>query len=432
MKIVFFGVGAVCSVMARVVYELSKKSQSEKLEFTFVVRNIEKSKAHFFKNEELIETAQFLEADSFEKIFKNPKEYKNHLSKATIFINSSIPSYNIPIMNLALEFGANYADLASDIYNEKVIETLKFEQQYLDEEFNKKSLFALINLGISPGITNFLIGERIYAFSNLPYVTKVTKIEINLLEEIQSKQLIFSWSPNVAIEEISYKPLYFKKNKLKSIEPFSKSKTYKFPYFKNYAEVYPVFQEEIISLKQSFEDVEDIKMFVGGNEIELMKNLYQLNLLSNKYYYGYKDSQISINSIIKNVIPKMKSPEVIEEYIKNKTIKYAEFSAIADISLEITYPENPKKVKSIESIGVSFNRYTDLTKTPYSGSTYISYPTGIGAGILIYYTIQNKKRNKIKGVLVSEKLPALLGATTNDIIKRELTSYKINLINSIK
>lgn len=432
MKVVFFGVGAVCSVITRVVYELSKKSQSEKLEFTFVVRNIEKSKAHFFKNEELIETAEFLEVDSFEKIFKNPKEYKNHLSKATIFINSSIPSYNIPIMNLALEFGANYADLASDIYNEKVIETLKFEQQYLDEEFNKKSLFALINLGISPGITNFLIGERIYAFSNLPYATKVTKIEINLLEEIQSKQLVFSWSPNVAIEEISYKPLYFKKNKLKSIEPFSKSKTYKFPYFKNYAEVYPVFQEELISLKQSFEDVEDIKMFVGGNEIELMKNLYQLNLLSNKYYYGYKDSQISINSIIKNVIPKMKSPEVIEEYIKNKTIKYAEFSAIADISLEITYPENPKKVKSIESIGVSFNRYTDLTKTPYSGSTYISYPTGIGAGILIYYTIQNKKRNKIKGVLVSEKLPALLGATTNDIIKRELTSYKINLINSIK
>lgn len=173
-------------------------------------------------------------------------------------------------------------------------------------------------------------------------------------------------------------------------------------------------------------------MYVGGNEIELMKNLYQLNLLSNKYCYGYKDSQISINSIIKDVIPKMKSPEVIEEYIKNKTIKYAEFSAIADIYLEISYPQNNKKVKSVESIGVSFNRYTDLVKTHYSGSTYISYPTGIGAGILIFYTLLNKKHNKIKGVLVSEKLPELLGATTNDIIKRELTSYKINLINSIK
>ncbi|EFU69748.1 conserved hypothetical protein [Aliarcobacter butzleri JV22] len=57
-------------------------------------------------------------------------------------------------------------------------------------------------------------------------------------------------------------------------------------------------------------------MFVGGNEIELMKNLYQLNLLSNKYCYGYKDSEISINSIIKDVIPKMKSPQIIEDYIK--------------------------------------------------------------------------------------------------------------------
>lgn len=432
MKLVFFGVGAVSSVIARVVYDLSNKTSCDNLEFVFIIRDEKKAKAHFFKNYELLENSSFIEVDNFEHIFSNPQEYKKYLKKSSIFINSSVPSYNIPIMNLALMFGANYADLASDIYNEHVISNLKFDQQTLNQNFIDNSLFALINLGISPGITNFLIGERIFAFSNLPYKTKVTKIEINLLEEIHSKQLIFSWSPNVAIEEISYKPVYFKKNKLKTIEPFSKSKTYKFPYFKNFVEVYPVFQEELISLKQSYEDVSDIKMFVGGNEIELMKNLYQLNLLSNKYCYGYQDSKISINTIIKDVIPKMKTPEVIEEYIKDKIIKYAEFSAVADISLEISYPQSPKKVKSVESIGVSFNRYTDLVKTPYSGSTYISYPTGIGAGILIFYTLMNKKHNKIKGVLVTEKLPELLGATTNDIIKRELTSYKINLINSIK
>ncbi|MDY0320178.1 MAG: saccharopine dehydrogenase C-terminal domain-containing protein [Arcobacteraceae bacterium] len=431
MKVVFFGVGAVSSVIARVLYELSQKS-SKNIEFLFIVRDTKKAKTHFFKNTELLENGDFLEVTSFDDIFVNHQNYKSYLKKSTIFINSSIPSYNISIMNLALIYDANYADLASDIYNDKVINSLQFEQQALNEEFENKSLFALINLGISPGITNFLIGERIFAFSNLPYKTKVKKIEINLLEEIHSKQLIFSWSPNVAIEEISYNPLYFKKNKLKSVEPFSKSRTYKFPYFKNFVEVYPVFQEELISLKQSFEDVDDIRMYVGGSEIELMKNLYQLNLLSNKYCYGYQNSKISINSIIKDVIPKMKSPEIIEEYVKDKVIKYAEFSAIADISLEISYPDNPKKVKSTESIGVSFHKYTDLIKTPYSGSTYVSYPTGIGAGILIFYTLLNKKQNKIKGVLVSEKLPAFLGAVTNDIIKRELTSYKINLINSIK
>lgn len=432
MKIVFFGVGAVCSVIARLLYDLSKKSSNDKIKFLFVVRDIKKAKSHFFKNTEVLNNSEFLEIKDFEEIFTNYNNYTKYLEKSTIFINTSIPDYNLSIMKLALAFKTNYADLASDIYNDNVISSLQFEQQSLNEEFEKNSLFALINLGISPGITNFLIGERIYSLSNLPYETKVSKIEINLLEEIQSKQLIFSWSPKVAIEEISYSPLFFKKNKLKKIEPFSKSKTYKFPYFKNFVELYPVFQEEIISLKQSFKDVENIKMFVGGNEIELMKNLYQLNLLSNKYCYGYKDSEISINSIIKDVIPKMKSPQIIEDYIKNKTIKYAEFCAIADIYLEISYPQNSKKIKNVESIGISFNKYTNLIKTNYSGSTYISYPTGIGAGILIFYTLLNQKLNDIKGVLVTEKLPSILGPVTNDIIKRELSSYKINLINSIK
>lgn len=432
MKIVFFGVGAVCSVIARLLYDLSKKSSNDEIKFLFVVRDIKKAKSHFFKNTEVLNNSEFLEIKNFEEIFTNYNNYTKYLEKSTIFINTSIPDYNLSIMKLALAFKTNYADLASDIYNNNVISSLQFEQQSLNEEFEKNSLFALINLGISPGITNFLIGERIYSLSNLPYETKVSKIEINLLEEIQSKQLIFSWSPKVAIEEISYSPLFFKKNKLKKIEPFSKSKTYKFPYFKNFVELYPVFQEEIISLKQSFKDVENIKMFVGGNEIELMKNLYQLNLLSNKYCYGYKDSEISINSIIKDVIPKMKSPQIIEDYIKNKTIKYAEFCAIADIYLEISYPQNSKKIKNIESIGISFNKYTNLIKTNYSGSTYISYPTGIGAGILIFYTLLNQIFNDIKGVLVTEKLPSILGPVTNDIIKRELSSYKINLINSIK
>ncbi|MFW2612382.1 saccharopine dehydrogenase C-terminal domain-containing protein [Aliarcobacter butzleri] len=432
MKIVFFGVGAVCSVIARLLYDLSKKSSNDEIKFLFVVRDIKKAKSHFFKNTEVLNNSEFLEIKNFEEISTNYNNYTKYLEKSTIFINTSIPDYNLSIMKLALAFKTNYADLASDIYNDNVISSLQFEQQSLNEEFEKNSLFALINLGISPGITNFLIGERIYSLSNLPYETKVSKIEINLLEEIQSKQLIFSWSPKVAIEEISYSPLFFKKNKLKKIEPFSKSKTYKFPYFKNFVELYPVFQEEIISLKQSFKDVENIKMFVGGNEIELMKNLYQLNLLSNKYCYGYKDSEISINSIIKDVIPKMKSPQIIEDYIKNKTIKYAEFCAIADIYLEISYPQNSKKIKNVESIGISFNKYTNLIKTNYSGSTYISYPTGIGAGILIFYTLLNQNFNDIKGVLVTEKLPSILGPVTNDIIKRELSSYKINLINSIK
>ncbi len=428
MRVAFFGVGAVCSVIATLLCEQSSKNLKNCVEFLFVVRDTKRAKQHFYKNSELLENSKFLELNNFEDIFKNPKKYEKELKDFDIFINSSTPSYNLDIMKLALEFNANYADLASDIYKDSVINSMKFEQQNLEKEFKNKNLFALINLGISPGITNFLIGERIHSLKNLPYSVKISKLELNLLEEIQSKKLIFSWSPKVAIDELAFSPLYFKKNSLKQIEPFSKSKLYKFPYFRNIVEIYPVFQEELISLKNSFPDIENIKLNTGGNELELMKNLYQLNLFSNKYCI--ENEKVSINTIIKNVIPKMKSPEIIEDYIKRKTIKYAEFSAIADIYLEVSYKDSKKKIKSVESIGLSFSRYTDLIKTPYSGSTYVSYPTGIGAGILIFYSLL--KKDDISGVILSENLPKIFGNNLNDIIKRELSSYKINIYNFIK
>ena len=114
-------------------------------------------------------------------------------------------------MNLALKYNTNYADLASDIYKDEIISTLKFDQQILENEFKSQNLFALINLGISPGITNFLIGEKIHSLKNLPYEVKIKKLEINLLEEIQSKKLIFSWSPKVAIDELVFLQFFIKR-----------------------------------------------------------------------------------------------------------------------------------------------------------------------------------------------------------------------------
>lgn len=432
MKIVFFGVGAVTGVMVRVLQDLAEKRPGKPLQLVLVARNRARAQQHFHNCPELFETARFIEVADFDVLLGEPQRFREALHNADLLVNASIPAYNLAIMRLALEWGAHYADLASDIYSDRVVKDLRFDQQTLQQEFIDRGLFALINLGISPGVTNFLIGERIDSFANLPYQTRVTRIEINLLEEIHSKQLVFSWSPNVAIEEISARPVYLKRNRIKTIEPFSRSKTYKFPYFENFVELYPVFQEELISLRQRYPEVADMRISVGGSEIELMKNLYQLNLLSNKYCFGYPDSSLSINDIIKQVIPRMKSPEVVEGYVRDKIIKYAEFSAVADLSLEIRYPGSRKPQKSIESIGVSFNRYRDLLKTTYAGATYISYPTGVGAGVLAFYCLLQRKHHALKGVLTTEQLPSLLGPVTNDLIKRELSRNRISLIHSIR
>ena len=107
MKIVFFGVGAVCSVIARAIYELNEKSLKDKIDFVFVARDKKRVKSHFFRNQEILENAEILEVENFEDIFSNPLKYKHFFKKSSIFINSSVPSYNLPIMHLALEFDAN-------------------------------------------------------------------------------------------------------------------------------------------------------------------------------------------------------------------------------------------------------------------------------------------------------------------------------------
>ena len=61
MKIVFFGVGAVCSVIARLLYDLSKKSSNDEIKFLFVVRDIKKAKSHFFKNTEVLNNSEFFQ-----------------------------------------------------------------------------------------------------------------------------------------------------------------------------------------------------------------------------------------------------------------------------------------------------------------------------------------------------------------------------------
>ena len=71
MKIVFFGVGAVCSVISRVIFDLNKKNSKEDLEFLFIVRDKIKAKKQFFKNKEILEISDFLKVPRFEDIFSN-------------------------------------------------------------------------------------------------------------------------------------------------------------------------------------------------------------------------------------------------------------------------------------------------------------------------------------------------------------------------
>ncbi|PIR44521.1 MAG: hypothetical protein COV10_04315 [Candidatus Vogelbacteria bacterium CG10_big_fil_rev_8_21_14_0_10_51_16] len=426
-KIVFFGFGAVGSVMVRCLFELSAR-ESAQVRFVLVVRSVEEAQPYLFRAPQgMTDAVEFIEMKDFSLLFRDPSAYKEQLLDAAILVNTSIPDFNAAILKLATEIGAHYCDLASDMYNEQTLATLQFPQQQFNQELMSRDLFGLINVGISPGVSNFLIGEKLTQLQDFSGAV-VRDIRLYLLENITSQQIVFSWSPKVAMDELEEKPRSIRDGALVTIEPFSESLAYEFPHAGAATEQYPIYQEEVLSLHQTYPMAASISVSSGGSEVELIKNLFQLNLLS-KQSVGCIDAGMSVEAIVRMVLPGMKSPQKIEQLLQQGVIKSAQFAAMAEITLETK--KTRESVLTTESTGLSFHRYAELLDTPYSGATYISYPTGVGAAVLLFYTYKlwQSDKTKLGGILRAEELPALLGAAMTDVVKRELSAYKIDFIS---
>lgn len=287
-------------------------------------------------------------------------------------------------------------------------------------------------MGISPGVTNFLIGERVMPCMDSLVCNDVSvqSVDLYLLENIRAKQIIFSWSPQVAFDELEQKPRFYEKEKLKTVEPFSHSRTYQFPHSGQIVEQYPLYQEEILSLHQTFPEIDTIRAFTGGSEVELVKSLYQLNLLSKE---DPRNQGMTIEETVRAALPQLQTPKQVEELHRKGIIESAQFAAMAEIILQRRYASNKKWHTTTEITGLSFHRYHELLNTPYRGATYISYPTGIGAAVLLFYSYQSWLKNKkpMTGIIRGEELPGKMLSTFASMAKLELAQYKIDLISHI-
>ena len=406
MRILFFGLGAVGAVVATTLRRLYQQG-GEPLELAFAVRDEARARASLYRCKEILEQARFLHFDDQVAI----EDFSPQL-----VINAAVPELNNTIAERALSLGAHYADMASDIYNERTFREMCFSQQCLHESFVQRDRMGLLNLGFSPGLTNFVIGEKLAHLSSLPAPASIRSVRLFLLEELVSSRVLFSWSPKVALDELMAKPAYISGGELVRLSPFSSIRPFRFDSSHD-TETYPIFQEEILSLHQSYPEIEEIRLYCGGNEVELFKNLFQLNLLSRDLKVG----SAPVEQVVRKVLPKMKSPRVIEYYNKRRIIKSARFEVVAEIELN-----SPGRQSVIEGVGIRFSRYHDLLGTPYSGATYIAYPTGVAAAVLIYYALRAKQRGAgLRGMLSPELLPKLLGGETVGRIKHELAELGI-------
>ena len=354
------------------------------------------------------------------------------LAESTLIVNAALPEFNGPIIELAIQVGANALDLASDMYESNTERTLTFSQYNYDLALKQRNVTALINMGISPGVTNFLIGRKMYDLMATDRKNpEIESINLFLLEDIVSDSIVFSWSPVVALEELAQRPRVFRDGKMIFLEPFSSARDFIFPNETAPCRQYPLYQEELLSLRRSFPDVESIGIYTGGSEVEIVKALFQLNLLSKRSLPN--QSELTVEAMVRAILPGMNKPRRIEEYLRNGTIRRAHFAAAAEIRVSETVRNECQTV--IETIGLSYLRYPGLLNSPYAGATYISYPTAVGAAILAWHAMEHRRiepSSSLVGVITGEDLARILPRTRADAVRRDLVAWDIDLFESIR
>ncbi len=118
--------------------------------------------ALLYHAEHLLDRIDPIGVAGFDPLFAGEAPYIEQLQGAALLVNAALPSFNLSIIELGIRLGANTLDLASDMYDAETERTLTFAQYRYDAALRERGVAALINFGISPGITNFLIGEHIH------------------------------------------------------------------------------------------------------------------------------------------------------------------------------------------------------------------------------------------------------------------------------
>lgn len=429
-KIVFFGLGAVGSNLLICLAELAER---DGVPVEFVVYTIDPQGARdaLFHAERLFDRIRFRGLPDFAPIFAFASPHDAELEGAAMLVNAATPAFNGPIIELGLRVGAHTVDLASDMYDERTDRTLSFAQYDYDQALRERGIAALINQGISPGVTDFLIGRCIHGMLNAEREElQIESVNLYLLEDIDSDSVVFSWSPVVALEELAARPRVWSFNRMQVMEPFSLARYHTFPNEPRPTRQYPLYQEELLSLHRAFPQIPSIGVYTGGSEVELVKALYQLNLLSKQTLPDRPE--LTVEAMVRAILPGMQRPRRIEELLRSGSIRRTHFCASAEIRVTETVRNERQTV--IETIGLSYQRYQGLLGSPYAGATYISFPTGVGAAIVAWHALQHARSapGEIVGVLSGEDLARILPQGRADAIRRDLVGWDIDLFQSVR
>ncbi|MBW3004890.1 saccharopine dehydrogenase NADP-binding domain-containing protein [Candidatus Woesearchaeota archaeon] len=346
MKILLIGAGAVGSVLSSM---LCKDPCVSKV----ICASNDLKKAREFldlKNKKL----SLIKLDA-----SNTLQVAKAAKGCNLIINASLPDFNLKIMEAALKAKANYQDLCSLLADLKTAEQLS-----MHKKFKKKKLVALINAGIAPGITNLIAREIAEKFD------KLDEIKIRLIEDQKASEFVYSWSPQVTLDELSAPPLAVRKGKFKLLANFGDAEQYDYPapFGKRYA--VNVYGDEISTIPKYIK-LKNADFKSSGTDIDFSKALYKLGLFSSKEI-DLNGKKIKPVDFFLKISPAVPSPKEMIRLIKQGVIENAVFASV----VEGIGKQSGRNIKIKNTV-----IYPDLKEISkrFKGATYIAYPTALAA-----------------------------------------------------
>ena len=329
-------------------------------------------------------------------VIKEKKRLLKEISGVDLVVNAASSRINLQILDAAYRAGVNYMDLASHhLHN-----PFKAEQFEFDGKFKRKGLKGLICAGIAPGISNLLIRQLAEKFD------AVDGIKLRLAENMVSEDIISSWSPDLAIEELADDVPVYKKGHFVLKEPFSGEEIYDYgePFGKMAATM--ICQDEQVTVPR-FIKINNMDVKSGGSDIEAMKLFYRLGFFAAKPV-TVGGEIIYLKDLLKKIMPPTPSPKEMMHIIRKGRINEALFGIV----VEVNGRKKGKKLK-VKSRLICPSIFEINKLMP--GATYISYPTGLAA----YLFIKALAHADFSGVLSPEGLDSKIGfAVLRDFIKK--------------
>jgi len=362
----------ICTYLAR---------RPEVSEIVCAGRNLEKAKklVERLKSDKII--AKKLDAS-------NSDELTSAAKGMDLVVNSTVPKYNLIIMDAVLKGGASYQDLASgptDIPMDKFVS----KQLERNKKYEDAGLTALINTGSSPGVVN------VVARHAADKLDTVDAIKIRYTGLMETKEPISVWSPETMWADMAEEPFLFEDGKLKRVPPFSGQEVYVFPEPFGPQTMVHHHHEEVVTLPRFIgKGLKYVDFKMGDADILTIKAIWELGLLDEKPV-NVKGVTVSPRDVFLSAIPPPLSMEGVEQKIKEGILVDASECAAIEITGEKT---GVKTRYTYEWPTLSIREANKIMP----GVTQESYATGIPAAIFAWMVGKGEIKNT--GVIVPECL----------------------------